>query len=221
MHEYFYTEIDFIEYILKHYPQLSKEDLLVYNLARDGRKEGKKSLISSFCVYFNLDYTGSNALTVSLCRNKFIWGAVANEFNISTPKMVCIENGKVLGEVFESSKYIRKEILESASINLSEDSIIDDFDWENVGTQDFLLQEFIEGIEGEVPFFNIRGDYIILEPIKISTHSEILTSELSNNNDYIFESLEDIFLCEKLKAATQKLAQYIDPSIIHASCNFL
>ena len=80
----FYTEIDFIEYILKHYPQLSKEDLLVYNLARDGRKEGKKSLIPSFCDYFNLDYTGSNALTVSLCRNKFIWGAVANKFNIAT-----------------------------------------------------------------------------------------------------------------------------------------
>ena len=205
----FYTEIDFIEYILKHYPQLSKEDLLVYNLARDGRKEGKKSLIPAFCDYFDLDYTGSNALTVSLCRNKFIWGAVANEFNIATPKMVCIENGKVLGEVFESSKYIRKEISESASINLSEDSIIDDFDWENVGTQDFLLQEFIEGIEVEVPFFNIRGDYIILDPIKISTHSEILTSELSDNNDYIFESLEDSFLCEKLKAATQKLAQYL------------
>lgn len=205
----FYTEIDFIEYILKHYPQLSKEDLLVYNLARDGRKEGKKALIPSFCDYFDLDYTGSNALTVSLCRNKFIWGAVANEFNIATPKMVCIENGKVLGEVFESSKYIRKEISESASINLSEDSIIDDFDWENVGTQDFLLQEFIEGIEVEVPFFNIRGDYIILDPIKISTHSEILTSELSDNNGYIFESLEDSFLCEKLKAATQKLAQYL------------
>ena len=73
----------------------------------------------------------------------------------------------------------------------------------------FLLQEFIEGIEVEVPFFNIRGDYIILDPIKISTHSEILTSELSDNNDYIFESLEDSFLCEKLKAATQKLAQYL------------
>ena len=42
----FYTEVDFIEYILKHYTQLSKETLLVYNLARDGKKEGKKSSMS-------------------------------------------------------------------------------------------------------------------------------------------------------------------------------
>ena len=106
----FYTEIDFVEYILKHYSYLSKETLLVYNLARDGRKEGKKSLIPSFCDYFSIDYTGSNALTVSLCRNKFIWGAVADRFNISTPKTVCIKGGEVLGEPFETQKYIRKEI---------------------------------------------------------------------------------------------------------------
>ncbi|WP_235280210.1 D-alanine--D-alanine ligase family protein [Streptococcus phocae] len=205
----FYTEIDFVNYILKHYTQLSKEDLLVYNLARDGRKEGKKSLIPSFCDYFGLDYTGSNALTVSLCRNKFIWGAVANEFNIATPKTVCIKNGKILGEAFEAPKYIRKEISESASINLSEASIIYDFDWKNISDQDFLLQEFIEGTEVEVPFFNIKGEYIILDPVKISTKSEILTSELSNNNDYAFGILEDKSLCTKLKEATQKLAQYL------------
>lgn len=44
----FYTEIDFVEYILKHYSYLSKETLLVYNLARDGRKEGKKIVDSIF-----------------------------------------------------------------------------------------------------------------------------------------------------------------------------
>lgn len=205
----FYTEMDFIEHILNHQVNLSKEDLLVYNLARDGLKEGKKSLIPSFCDYFNLDYTGSNALTVSLCRNKFIWGAVANEFNIVTPKTVCIINGKILGEIFEAEKYIRKEISESASINLSENSIIENFDWKKIDHQNFLLQEFIEGIEVEVPFFNFKGEYIVLDPVRVVSKTDILTSEVSDNDDYTFEFLQDKSLCEKLKESTEKLAQYL------------
>ena len=195
----FYTEIDFFEYILKYYPNLSKETLLVYNLARDGRKEGKKSLIPSFCDYFGIDYTGSNALTVSLCRNKFIWGAVADCFHIPTPKTVCIKDGEVLGEPFDAQKYIRKEISESASINLSNDSIIDNFEWTNIENEDFLLQEYISGIEVEVPFFNIKGEYLILDPVRIVSSAEILTSELSDNNCYSFEWLEDQQICTKLK----------------------
>ncbi|MBF0776818.1 D-alanine--D-alanine ligase [Streptococcus azizii] len=208
----FYTEMEFIEYILKNYMNLFKEDILVYNLARDGIREGKKSLIPSFCDYFNLDYTGSNALTVSLCRNKFIWGAVANRFNIATPKTVCISNGKVLGEIFEAPKYIRKEISQSASINLSEDSIISNFDWRKIDTQDFLLQEFIEGIEVEVPFFNFKGEYVVLNPVRVVSKTDILTSEVSDRNDYTFEYLQDKSLCKKLKEATEKLAQYLDIS---------
>ncbi|HEL1894417.1 TPA: D-alanine--D-alanine ligase [Streptococcus suis] len=208
----FYTEMEFIEYILKNYINLFKEDILVYNLARDGIREGKKSLIPSFCDYFNLDYTGSNALTVSLCRNKFIWGAVANRFNIATPRTVCISNGKVLGEIFEAPKYIRKEISESASINLSEDSIISNFDWRKIDTQDFLLQEFIEGIEVEVPFFNFKGEYVVLNPVRVVSKTDILTSEVSDRNDYTFEYLQDKSLCKKLKEATEKLAQYLDIS---------
>ena len=205
----FYTEIDFVEYILKHYSYLSKETLLVYNLARDGRKEGKKSLIPSFCDYFSIDYTGSNALTVSLCRNKFIWGAVADRFNISTPKTVCIKGGEVLGEPFETQKYIRKEISESASINLSNDSIVDNFEWKNIEKTDFLLQEYISGIEVEVPFFNIKGEYLVLNPVKIVSSSEILTSELSDSNSYSFEMLENQQICTELKKATKNLAKYL------------
>ena len=205
----FYTEIDFFEYILKYYPNLSKETLLVYNLARDGRKEGKKSLIPSFCDYFGIDYTGSNALTDSLCRNKFIWGAVADCFHIPTPKTVCIKDGEVLGEPFDAQKYIRKEISESASINLSNDSIIDNFEWTNIENEDFLLQEYISGIEVEVPFFNIKGEYLILDPVRIVSSAEILTSELSDNNCYSFEWLEDQQICTKLKKATKKLAKYL------------
>ena len=106
-------------------------------------------------------------------------------------------------------KYIRKEISESASINLSNDSIIDNFEWTNIENEDFLLQEYISGIEVEVPFFNIKGEYLILDPVRIVSSAEILTSELSDNNCYSFEWLEDQQICTKLKKATKKLAKYL------------
>ncbi|ADV69656.1 TPA: D-alanine--D-alanine ligase [Streptococcus suis] len=121
--------------------------MLVYNLARDGRKEGKKSLIPSFCDYFSINYTGSNALTVSLCRNKFIWGAIADYFNIPTPKTVCIKDGEVLGEPFEAQKYIRKEISESASINLSNDSIMNNFEWKNIEKKIFCCKSVFQELK--------------------------------------------------------------------------
>lgn len=205
----FYTEIDFIDYILKNYNRLNSSEILVYNLARDGKKEGKKSLIPSFCDYFGLNYTGSNALIVSLCRNKFIWSALSNFFEVKTPKTACYKNSTLLGNKFLSNKYIKKEPIESASINLSENSIIENFDWKNVNNEHFLIQEYIDGIEVEVPFFCIDNQYVILDPIKLDMHTDILTSEVSDNNDYSFKLFNDINLEKSLKETTKKLVQYI------------
>lgn len=205
----FYTEIDFIDYILKNYNRLNSSEILVYNLARDGKKEGKKSLIPSFCDYFGLNYTGSNALIVSLCRNKFIWSALSNFFEVKTPKTACYKNSTLLGNKFLSNKYIKKEPIESASINLSENSVIENFDWKNVNNEHFLIQEYIDGIEVEVPFFCIDNQYVILDPIKLDMHTDILTSEVSDNNDYSFKLFNDINLEKSLKETTKKLVQYI------------
>lgn len=57
----FFSEIDFIEYVNENIEKLQSEHVLVYNFARDGANEGKKSLIPSFCDLYGLSYTGSNA----------------------------------------------------------------------------------------------------------------------------------------------------------------
>ena len=207
----FYTEMEFIDYILQHYSQLDKESLIIYNLARDGLKEGKKSLIPSFCDYFNLDYTGSNAFVVSLCRNKFIWTSILKNFGILVPKSIEYKDNLYIGEKFSSNRYIIKEISESASINLDEHSLLDYFDWNSKPNLDkFLVQEYIDGIEVEVPFFNINGKYIILNPVKIISSSSILTSQISDNYLYKFDKLSDPELINKIKIKTKKIAHYLN-----------
>ncbi|WP_253180679.1 hypothetical protein, partial [Streptococcus suis] len=78
---------------------------------------------------------------------KFIWGAIADYFNIPTPKTVCIKDGEVLGEPFEAQKYIRKEISESASINLSNDSIMNNFEWKNIEKKIFCCKSVFQELK--------------------------------------------------------------------------
>ncbi len=51
--------------------------------------------------------------------------------------------------------------------------------------------------------FNIKGKYLVLDPVKIVSSSEIITSKLSDNNSYSFEWLEDQQICTKLKESTK------------------
>ncbi|HEM3281785.1 TPA: hypothetical protein U0977_002057 [Streptococcus suis] len=80
---------------------------------------------------------------------------------------------------------------------------------EKYRNKDFLLQECISGIEVEVPFFNIKGKYLVLDPGKIVSSSEIITSKLSDNNSYSFEWLEYQQICTKLKESTKKTRQVL------------
>ena len=88
---------DFVEYILKIlFALIKRELLLVYNLARDGRKEGKKIVDSPFCDYFSINYTGSkctNSLLMSYY--KFIWESYCRiTSNIPITQTVCIKDGE-------------------------------------------------------------------------------------------------------------------------------
>ena len=92
----FYSENEFIEYILRNIHRLDLNNLLVVNLARDGVKEGKKGLIPAFCDLMNIMYSGSNPFVVSLCRNKFIWSSVLKNYKIGVPNFCEIKNSKKL-----------------------------------------------------------------------------------------------------------------------------
>lgn len=197
----FYTEIEFINYVNKNIESLRLEHILVYNFARDGAKEGKKSLIPSFCDLYGLSYTGSNAFVISLLRNKLIFTRVLSAYGISVPKTYKynLQNNNfdftpVKGE------YIMKEISSAASkimgynnqINVNNANQLlkkaQEFCLNN-HKKEILIQEFIDGQDNEceVLVIQLPTGYFAFPPIGIKFHhGNILTEEISNAYDYTF-----------------------------------
>lgn len=212
----YYTETEFIQDILEHSQNMNLKDIIVYNLARDGIKEGKKSLIPSFCDLFSIKYSGSNAFVISLCRNKFSWTSIASNNGILVPKTIYYNNGLYSEsiDVLKGKRVIIKNVFESASIGLDEHSIItcnkNEIAPFLLRETPILIQEFIDGVECEVPFFNFNGKILVLDPVLINiSKSNIITSEISVNYSYSFDFLNNHIensVCEKIKKITEKLA---------------
>lgn len=213
----FYNELEFIQYIIENSNKMKLEELMIYNLARDGISEGKKSLIPSFCDLFSIKYSGSNAFVISLCRNKYSWLSIANSHKISVPKTIYYNMNQFSDNinVLKGKKIIIKNCYESASIGLSENSVIDFKDYNQIKPYlnkktSILFQEYIEGLECEVPFFNISGEIIVLDPVLIRiNNSNIITSTISNNYEYTFDLLKYHLqneICEKIRECVKHLA---------------
>ena len=213
----FYTELEFIKFILNNNYRLNRKNLLVLNLSRDGLSEGKKSLIPSFCSMMNIKYSGSDPFVISLCRNKFIWSSVVQNHNILVPDFFEIKENFKIGEVnfTTNDKIIIKNIYESASIGLTNESVkmstlID----ENFIKQNNnkIIQRFIDGIELEVPFFKFGNKYLILDPIQIifNDNKQYLTSEISNLYNYDFSFFKPFDLSKNIKNNTEKIARILN-----------
>lgn len=216
----FYTELDFIKFVLNNNFRLDYENLLIINLSRDGNLEGKKSLVPAFCDMMGIRYSGSNPFVVSLCRNKFIWSSVLKNHCINVPNFFAIKNNTKIGEnsIKKDKKVIIKNIFESASIGLYDNSvvtnmIIDDKFLKN--NENTLVQSYIDGLEIEVPFFKIGKDFIISNPVCIDFFNgeKFLTSKSSNAYNYGFSFLNDINLSEKIKEETKHISEILDISV--------
>lgn len=188
----YFNELDFISAVLNH--EIVPKDILVFNFARNGLKEGKKSLIPSFCSLLNIKCTGSNAFVQSLCRNKFVYNKYLKELGVKVPSTFGVSpNFEWLGNLSSTnlSKIIIKPIAESGSIGV-ENNILDikDFDKKKlkfVNNQPMLVQEYISGIEIECPFFVFKGKVIDLPPVELIIKKQgFLSTEVSVNNEYNF-----------------------------------
>ncbi|HGC9720897.1 TPA: ATP-grasp domain-containing protein [Streptococcus agalactiae] len=212
----FYTELDFIKFVLNNNYRLDYENLLILNLSRDGNLEGKKSLVPAFCDMMGIRYSGSNPFVVSLCRNKFIWSSVLKNHGINVPDFFAIKNNTKIGEnsIKKDKKVIIKNIFESASIGLDDKSvvtnlIIDDKFLKN--NENILIQDYVEGREIEVPFFKIGKEFIVSNPVCIDFFKgeEFLTSMSSDAYNYGFSSLNNISLSESIKEETKHIAEIL------------
>ncbi len=198
----FYSELEFIQYILE--KNISYNECIVYNFARDGRANGKKSLIPAFCDLLNIKYTGSNAFVISLLRNKYVYTEFLEKNNITVPKSKIFSHPNDfthLLSIFANCRVIIKNRYESASIGLTPENVFLFNEssekkllslLHTMKTDSLLIQEYIDGIECEVLVLQYKGKYYALDPVKIIFNSahDFIDSDTSNNYNYKFDVLK-------------------------------
>lgn len=220
----FYSELEFMDYVIKN--KIDRNNLIVFNFSRDGIREGKKSLIPSFCDLFEIKYTGSNAFVISLLRNKFVYSTFLSHLNIPVPNsyLFNIRKGFINSEPNCGIKII-KCVNESASIGMTDNNIItikNDSSYigkikdcmKLMSTENVLIQDYIEGSECEVVVFN-RGDtYFSLDPVMLKIkNNSIITTDISNSYDYDFCLLSDHYdsdICASISACAENAARLLN-----------
>lgn len=194
-----FNEIDAIKYIVNK-SNVNKDNFIVFNLARNGTEFSKKSSIPSFLDLLEIKYTNSDGFTCSLARNKLFFSNILEKNNIPTPKIIHTSfNGMITNiEDIESNKrYIVKPISSAASIGVNNHNIGYYDEIKHLLAQsnggNFICQEFIEGIECEVPIITVEGELIALDPVALDLGpNSILTQEISDNVDYEYKDLNSI-----------------------------
>lgn len=212
----FFNELDFIEYIINKTTVETRNNILVFNLARNGKGLCKKSLIPSFCETLGIKATGSNAYMTCLGRHKFHYNSILLYNGVEAAKSwLYTKDGWLNGiEPPENLIVIAKPTYESASRGVRADSI---FIYDNSKInqikalsnefeQDIIVQEFIKGYEVQVPL--IMGNIpVVFEPVAITMNDtvaiddKIITYDLAFSENYSFTNFNkvDSALSEKLK----------------------
>ena len=198
----FYSEIEFIQYILEH--NIVQSDYIIYNFSRDGRANGKKSLIPAFCDLLRIKYTGSDAFVISLLRNKYIYTKFLEQNKITVPKSLLFDKTtdfSLLLNEFKNQYIIAKNQCDSASMGLTNQNIFqinnESANYLNellikMHSTSLLIQEYIDGAECEILVLQYKGNYFALDPVQIIFKSEknIIDTDISNSYDYDFAVVE-------------------------------
>lgn len=217
----FYDEVSFIEYIIHN--KVNTNGCIVYNLSRNGKKQGKKSLIPAFCDLYGIRYTGSDAFVISLLRNKLMYSNILNNYGINVPIMLDFncnqKNKEEIFDLFENKDIIIKNNNESASIGLVPECKMklttDSYEKlceiaKKVNPNNVLVQEYIKGKEYEVLVLQHKGKYYALSPIEIilPSNREFLDTTISNSYNYQFKEFTDLeaeIMCKTAEKASKIL----------------
>lgn len=217
----FYSEIEFLEYIFQN--KLDYNKIIVYNFARDGQVNGKKSLIPAFCDLLNIRYTGSNAFVISLLRNKNVYTPILDINNISVPKSMVIkreDDYNKLIEIFNRRKIIAKNTHESASIGLTTQNVFDVSDnlpiklselFSQMNCAELLVQEYIDGAEFEVLVIQFQGIYYSLMPVELVFPDNLTYIDTKMSNSYQYEfKIPSTEVITSLREAAKKAASLLN-----------
>lgn len=190
----YFNELDFITEYTEHPERFA--NCLVYNLARNGLGDNKKTIIPAFCELVGLAYSTSSSLSCSLCRNKYYFTTLLHAHGISVPKswFLTATGTWVNGAPPNGIKVICKPCSESASQGITEEGIVitsQDLPNRFIGN-DVIVQEYIDGLECEVPVFKIGNTISVLPPVGIDLMGKsILDEQTSTDYCYDFYKLSD------------------------------
>lgn len=205
----YFNEIDFINDYIEH-PDRYKNSI-IYTLARNGLGDNKKTIIPSFCELLGLRYTTSPSLSCALARNKYYFSTLFNAHNVPVPKSwLCTDQGIwINGAPINGTKVICKPASESASQGINESKIITatpELNSRLLGTS-YIVQEYVEGFECEVPVFKVGNSVYVFPPIGIDLQGKsILDEDASEHNQYGFYKLDKRFPSEVV-ATIQETAE--------------
>ena len=187
------------------------QDLIAFNMGRNGVSLTKKSLIPMICSANKLKYTGSDAYVTALCRNKFHYTLLLESLGIKVPKTdihFCGTKYSTKNMLTTQDLVIVKPAYEAASRGIHNSSILHYSDSHQIKSivselsKEFynspvLVQEFIEGFEIEVPIFIFNKKATALMPVGLSIDNvccignKILDYERSAFYDYEFYDYRD------------------------------
>lgn len=192
----YFNEIDFINDYVEH-PDRYKNSL-IFTLARNGLGDNKKTIIPSFCELLGIRYTSSPSLSCALARNKYYFSTLFKAHNVPVPKswLHIDKETWVNGAPEDGTKVICKPASESASQGINESMIAtvsSELEGKLSGSS-YIVQEYIEGFECEVPVFKAGNTVHVYPPIGIDLQGKhILDEEASEHNEYGFYQLAKCF----------------------------
>ncbi len=194
----FFNELEFIQDLIRT-PNDYNAKTIIFNMCRNGVGANKKTVVPAICDLVGLKYTSSGAGPCALARNKWLFTSILEANGVRCPASgFCIEN--LSDRIQHGSKFICKPNTESASQGIDETSIINLEELRTWSKCNYLIQEYIDGYECEVPIFCCTNRCIAMPCVGISFPSsrqyDILTYQVSRNNDYYFYNLADILGAE-------------------------
>lgn len=202
----YFNELDFINDCIEH-PEYYKSSL-IYTLARNGLGDNKKTIIPSFCELLGLRYTTSPSLSCALARNKYYFSTLFNAHQLPVPKSWLLTDRGVWinGTPADGTKVICKPVSESASQGINESMIFAASTkmCSHLLGASYIVQEYIEGSECEVPVFKVGEAVYVFPPIGINLQGKhILDEDASEHNQYSFYLLSKCFAHEVVTAVQE------------------
>ena len=198
----YYNELDFISDYIKN-PEKFKNSF-IYNLSRNGLGNNKKTIIPAFCELTGLNYSCSQSFTCALCRNKYFFTELLEQHNILTPKSWLLkEDGEwAKNAPIDGTNVICKPNSESASQGVDQSKIFhaSSSAFSKLYGHEYIVQEYIEGAECEVPIFKCGNSVMVFPPVGIDLgDNSILNETLSATYSYGFYSIADVYSSDTVK----------------------